>query len=178
MALFAVYPVRIGHASFAGDGRNAHHHFGTLSDVGDILARVYSVMSCVTVKVPNAPVPFTCILRSGITSRSKCASFSRNQTFRNRGTGGAEKSAFSARRRQRRGVCRDNLFRNVSRKNQRPEPRSPDGASSGYSRKGSVLMVVNLQLISCCEYSDLSQDAWSSSSGRPYPTKLFPSEVH
>src|SRR3990167_904387 len=37
-------------------------------------------MSWVTVKTPYAPEPLACILRSGITSRSKCASFSRNQT--------------------------------------------------------------------------------------------------
>src|ERR1700722_3470196 len=45
-----------------------------------IFARVYLVMSFVTVKVPKPPAPFACIRRSGITSRSKCASFSRNQT--------------------------------------------------------------------------------------------------
>src|ERR1700730_2941150 len=37
-------------------------------------------MSCVTVKVPKAPAPFACMRRSGITSRSKWASFSRNHT--------------------------------------------------------------------------------------------------
>src|SRR5215204_6057092 len=36
-------------------------------------------MSCVTVKVPCAPQPFACMRRSGITSRSKCASFSSSQ---------------------------------------------------------------------------------------------------
>src|SRR2546428_11125354 len=36
-------------------------------------------MSCVTVKVPCAPQPFACMRRSGITSRSKCASFSISQ---------------------------------------------------------------------------------------------------
>src|SRR5664280_218341 len=45
-----------------------------------MLAFVYAVMSCVVVKVPNAPEPFACMRRSGITSRSKWASFSRNQT--------------------------------------------------------------------------------------------------
>src|ERR1700712_2382577 len=45
-----------------------------------IAARVYLVMSWVTVKVPNAPDPFACMRRSGITSRSKWASFSRNHT--------------------------------------------------------------------------------------------------
>src|ERR1700692_3897030 len=45
-----------------------------------IAERVYFVMSCVTVKVPNAPEPFACMRRSGITSRSKWASFSRNHT--------------------------------------------------------------------------------------------------
>ena len=44
------------------------------------LARVYWVMSWVTVKVPNAPDPLACIRRSGITSRSKLASFSRYHT--------------------------------------------------------------------------------------------------
>src|SRR6266851_1872603 len=44
-----------------------------------ILALVKRVMSCVTVKVPWAPQPFACMRRSGITSRSKCASFSRSQ---------------------------------------------------------------------------------------------------
>src|SRR5690554_5833622 len=33
-------------------------------------------MSLVTVKVPNAPEPLACIRRSGITSRTKFASFS------------------------------------------------------------------------------------------------------
>src|SRR6266850_5790229 len=36
-------------------------------------------MSCVTVKVPWAPQPLACMRRSGITSRSKCASFSISQ---------------------------------------------------------------------------------------------------
>ena len=45
-----------------------------------ILARVYRVMSLVTVNVPKAPEPLACMRRSGITSRSKWASFSRNQT--------------------------------------------------------------------------------------------------
>src|SRR5215472_2015261 len=44
-----------------------------------IFAFVKRVMSCVTVKVPWAPQPFACIRRSGITSRSKCASFSSSQ---------------------------------------------------------------------------------------------------
>ena len=37
-------------------------------------------MSCVTVNVPKAPEPLACMRRSGMTSRSKWASFSRNQT--------------------------------------------------------------------------------------------------
>ena len=45
-----------------------------------IFARVYFVMSCVTVNVPYAPLPLACMRRSGITSRSKCASFSRSHT--------------------------------------------------------------------------------------------------
>src|SRR5690606_38754545 len=44
-----------------------------------ILALVYWEMSWVTVKVPNAPEPLACIRRSGMTSRSKLAIFSRNQ---------------------------------------------------------------------------------------------------
>src|ERR1700731_1599983 len=44
-----------------------------------IFAFVKRVMSCVTVKVPWAPQPFACMRRSGITSRSKCASFSSSQ---------------------------------------------------------------------------------------------------
>src|ERR1700694_2480246 len=44
-----------------------------------IAALVYLVMSCVVVKVPCAPHPLACILRSGMTSRSKCASFSISQ---------------------------------------------------------------------------------------------------
>src|ERR1700741_5024970 len=44
-----------------------------------IFAFVKRVMSCVTVKVPCAPQPFACMRRSGITSRSKCASFSISQ---------------------------------------------------------------------------------------------------
>src|SRR3990170_697900 len=44
------------------------------------LALVYLVMSWVPVKVPKAPDPLACIRRSGITSRSKWASFSRNHT--------------------------------------------------------------------------------------------------
>ncbi len=46
----------------------------------NILALVYLVISCVTVKVPKAPDPLACIRRSGITSRLKSASFSSNQT--------------------------------------------------------------------------------------------------
>src|SRR5690554_3019210 len=45
-----------------------------------ILARVYWVMSLVTVKVPNAPEPLACMRRSGITSRTKLASFSWSHT--------------------------------------------------------------------------------------------------
>src|SRR5699024_11082839 len=45
-----------------------------------IAAFVYLVISCVTLNRPKAPEPLACILRSGITSLSKCASFSRNQT--------------------------------------------------------------------------------------------------
>ncbi len=45
-----------------------------------IFAFVYLVMFFVTVKVPKAPEPLACMRRSGITSRSKCASFSRYQT--------------------------------------------------------------------------------------------------
>src|SRR3984885_10256259 len=44
-----------------------------------IFALVNRVTSCVTVKVPKAPQPLACIRRSGITSRSKCASFSISQ---------------------------------------------------------------------------------------------------
>ena len=43
-------------------------------------AFVYLVMSFVTVKVPNAPDPFACIRRSGITSRAKWPNFSINHT--------------------------------------------------------------------------------------------------
>ena len=39
-------------------------------------ARVYSVTSAVTVKVPYAPAPRACTMRSGMRSRLKCASFS------------------------------------------------------------------------------------------------------
>jgi len=45
-----------------------------------IAARVYLVMSWVTVKVPNAPEPLACMRRSGITSRTKLASFSWSHT--------------------------------------------------------------------------------------------------
>src|SRR4030088_3160117 len=41
-------------------------------------------MSWVTVKVPWAPEPLACMLRSGITSRAKWASFSSSQTSCNR----------------------------------------------------------------------------------------------
>src|SRR4051812_33468997 len=44
-----------------------------------IFALVKRVISCVTVKVPWAPQPLACMRRSGITSRSKCASFSSSQ---------------------------------------------------------------------------------------------------
>src|SRR5690625_2028062 len=44
-----------------------------------MLARVYWVMSLVTVKVPKAPEPLACMRRSGITSRTKLASFSFSQ---------------------------------------------------------------------------------------------------
>ena len=39
-------------------------------------AFVYALMSPVTLNVPYAPEPFACMRRSGMTSRSKCASFS------------------------------------------------------------------------------------------------------
>ncbi|KAL7699147.1 hypothetical protein N2W54_004099 [Lotmaria passim] len=45
-----------------------------------IFALVYCVMSCVTVKVPKAPEPLACMRRSGISSRSKWASFSSSHT--------------------------------------------------------------------------------------------------
>ena len=45
-----------------------------------IAARVYFVMSWVTVKVPNAPEPLACMRRSGMTSRTKLASFSLSHT--------------------------------------------------------------------------------------------------
>ena len=45
-----------------------------------IAALVYRVMSWVTVKCPKAPDPLACMRRSGITSRSKWANFSRNHT--------------------------------------------------------------------------------------------------
>ena len=45
-----------------------------------ILARVYFVMSFVTVKVPKAPEPLACMRRSGTTSRTKPASFSCSHT--------------------------------------------------------------------------------------------------
>src|SRR5271167_756334 len=45
----------------------------------NIFALVKRVMSCVTVRVPWAPHPFACMRRSGITSRSNCASFSISQ---------------------------------------------------------------------------------------------------
>src|SRR5690625_1271277 len=44
-----------------------------------MLARVYWVMSLVTVKVPKAPEPLACMRRSGITSRTKLASVSFSQ---------------------------------------------------------------------------------------------------
>ena len=37
---------------------------------------MYLVISFVTVNVPNAPEPFACMRRSGITSRTKSANFS------------------------------------------------------------------------------------------------------
>src|SRR5690554_7098538 len=43
-------------------------------------ALVYRVMSWVTTNSPKAPEPLACMRRSGITSRSKWASFSRNHT--------------------------------------------------------------------------------------------------
>src|SRR5690625_7529423 len=42
-------------------------------------ARVYWVISLVTVKVPKAPEPLACMRRSGITSRTKLANFSFSQ---------------------------------------------------------------------------------------------------
>src|SRR3546814_17188518 len=45
-----------------------------------IAARVYLLMSLVTVKVPKAPEPLACMRRSGITSRTKLASFSLSHT--------------------------------------------------------------------------------------------------
>src|SRR5690625_1536379 len=43
-------------------------------------AVVYWLMSLVTVNLPKAPEPLACIRRAGMTSRSKWASFSKNQT--------------------------------------------------------------------------------------------------
>src|SRR3546814_2716371 len=40
-----------------------------------IAARVYFVMSWVTVKVPKAPEPLACMRRSGLTSRRRLGSF-------------------------------------------------------------------------------------------------------
>src|SRR3546814_3751410 len=45
-----------------------------------IAARVYLLMSLVTVKVPKAPEPLACMRRSGITSRTKLPSFSCSHT--------------------------------------------------------------------------------------------------
>ena len=45
-----------------------------------ILARVYRVMSWVTVKAPKAPEPLACMRRSGTISRTKLASFSFSHT--------------------------------------------------------------------------------------------------
>ena len=72
----------VGRAALAGHGGEAGEHLGLLAD----LRRrswpcVYRVMSWVTVKVPKAPEPLACMRRSGMTSRSKWASFSRNQTI-------------------------------------------------------------------------------------------------
>src|SRR5204863_511334 len=44
------------------------------------LARVYLLMSWVTVKVPNAPEPLACMRRSGMISRLRLASFSSSHT--------------------------------------------------------------------------------------------------
>src|SRR5260221_593620 len=43
------------------------------------LARVYLVISWVTVKMPYAPDPLACTTRSGMRSRLKCAIFSNNR---------------------------------------------------------------------------------------------------
>src|SRR3546814_9766298 len=45
-----------------------------------ISARVYLLMSLVTVKVPKAPDPLACMRRSGFTSRTKLPSFSCSHT--------------------------------------------------------------------------------------------------
>ncbi|MPM34134.1 hypothetical protein SDC9_80716 [bioreactor metagenome] len=44
-----------------------------------IFALVHAVMSFVTVNVPKAPLPLACMRLSGMTSRSKCAIFSKYQ---------------------------------------------------------------------------------------------------
>src|SRR5207302_2036737 len=68
-------------ATLAGDGRKARKHFGLLPDLGEDLRLgvLGDVMG--NREGAEAPEPLACIRRSGITSRSKCASFSRNQMF-------------------------------------------------------------------------------------------------
>src|SRR5437764_3093247 len=69
----------IGGTPFAGDHRERANMGVCLPISEKIFAFVKRVMSYITVKVPWAPQPFACIRRSGITSRSKCASFSISQ---------------------------------------------------------------------------------------------------
>jgi hypothetical protein len=61
----------IGRAALASHRGEAREQLGLFADLEKILARVYFVMSWVTVKVPYAPDPLACMRRSGITSRSK-----------------------------------------------------------------------------------------------------------
>ena len=70
----------IGCTAFTGHGGETGKHLGFLPIWLKIFARVYWVMSWVTVKVPNAPEPLACMRRSGITSRTKLASFSLSHT--------------------------------------------------------------------------------------------------
>src|SRR3546814_16835488 len=49
-----------------------------------IAARVYLLMSLVTVKVPKPPEPFACMRRTGITLRTKLPSLSCTHTYCNR----------------------------------------------------------------------------------------------
>ena len=59
----------IGRAPLAGHGGKTQERVGLLAHLREDRRLVNLVMSCVTVKVPYAPEPLACTVRSGMRSR-------------------------------------------------------------------------------------------------------------